>query len=305
MVVLTDQLAGYVLRTLYFSQKAGQAYILNHTFNDVKSDVLIFGNSRAQHHYDTRILSDSLKMSCYNAGLDGGHSIIMQYAQIKIITNRYTPKIIILDFNPSNIVRFPGDYDRLSILLPYFGKYPDLQPFILLRGPFEKVKLLSAIYPFNSDIINIFRLNAVKLASRMKNFEGYVPIKNKVMNISMLKTKHNEEESTSIDSNMIMALKNIILLCKEKNISLYIINSPIYRTDFTENKLQTPEAKMSLEIILNNKVKFLDFANDTTFSKQHELFADNNHLNEKGATKYSQIISSVLKTQNVNKASYK
>lgn len=36
-----------------------------------KADVLVLGPSTANHHYDTRLLRDSLRMSVYNAGFDG------------------------------------------------------------------------------------------------------------------------------------------------------------------------------------------------------------------------------------------
>lgn len=39
--------------------------------DEVDANILIFGSSRAAHHYVPSILSDSLDMSCYNCGLDG------------------------------------------------------------------------------------------------------------------------------------------------------------------------------------------------------------------------------------------
>ena len=54
----------------------------NHALKDCKADILIFGASQAQHNYNPRIIRDSLRMSCFNAGQDGGHSILLQFAQI-------------------------------------------------------------------------------------------------------------------------------------------------------------------------------------------------------------------------------
>ena len=36
-----------------------------------KSDILILGPSTANHHYNTKILEDSLRLSAYNSGYDG------------------------------------------------------------------------------------------------------------------------------------------------------------------------------------------------------------------------------------------
>jgi hypothetical protein len=301
VIVITDRLFGLVLRRLYFNQTAGQDFSINYALSKCKADVLIFGNSRAQHHYDSRIISEGLKMSCYNAGLDGGHSILLPDAEIKAITERYSPKIIILEFSPTGIVHFDGDYDRLSVLLPYYQDYPEIRSFLQLRGPFEKIKLMSSIYPFNSDIINIIGFNTNTRAARRQDFEGYVPL-NEVLNPEILKFKpeyvsqSTMRTESSLDTNMVNALENIISICKEKKIALYIIDSPVYHM---VNEIQTPAyavTKISLDIIHRNHVDFLDFSDNPAFVGHPELFADEGHLNDKGAKIFSNMIINTLST---------
>ncbi len=306
VIVITDRLFGLVLRRLYFNQTGGQDYSLSYLLSKCNSDIVVFGNSRAQHHYDSRIISAGMNMSCYNAGLDGGHSIILPDAEIKVLTERYTPKIIVLEFSPTGIVHFDGDYDRLSILLPYYQDYPVIRSFLQLRGPFEKMKLMSAIYPFNSDIINIVGFNTNTRAAHRHDIEGYVPL-NEVLNPEILKYKPEYvsqavmRTQSSLDTNMVNALENIISICKEKNIALYIINSPVYHM---VNEIQTPEyavAKISLDIIHHNHVNFLDFSDDPAFVGHPELFADQGHLNDKGARIFSNmVINSLSKTIEIN-----
>lgn len=67
----------------------------NFISDEVDANILIFGSSRAAHHYVPSILSDSLDMSCYNCGMDG-NGIIYGYGKLKTITARYYPKIVIL-----------------------------------------------------------------------------------------------------------------------------------------------------------------------------------------------------------------
>jgi hypothetical protein len=294
IVALSDQFIGYILRRLYFTQNTGQSANLNYVLKECKSDILIFGNSRAQHHYDTRILSDSLHMSCYNAGQDGGHSILLQYAQIKIISERYSPKIIILEFSPENIVYYSDSYDKLSILLPYYSEYPSIRQLILLRSQYEKCKLISAVYPYNSDIINIIRYNTNTHSARKRDFGGYIPIIGKALSNNMLKREPAIKNDPIIDTNLVIALKNIIEICKEKNIVLFIFNSPFYF-----NKLDTDQtksvAKISLEIIKDNNVEYTDYSKDSAFSKHMNWFADYSHLNKAGADAYSNIVVNKIK----------
>ena len=303
VIVATDKALGLVLRKLYFNQMAGQDFSINYTLSKCNADVMIFGNSRAQHHYDSRIISAGLKISCYNAGLEGGHSILLPDAEIKVITERYSPRIIILEFSPTGIVHFDGDYDRLSVLLPYYKDYPAIRSFLQLRGPYEKIKLMSSIYPFNSDIINIIGFNTKTQAARRQDFEGYIPL-NEVLNPEIIKIKPQYvsqsimRTKSILDTNMVNALENIISICKEKKIALYIINSPVYHT---VNEIQTPAyavAKISLDIIHRNHVDFLDFSDSPAFVGHPELFADEGHLNEKGAKIFSNmVINSLLSFQ--------
>lgn len=302
ILVTADKVLGYILQKLYFNQWKGPNHSLTYVLSECKADVLVFGNSRAVHHYDSRIIGDSLKMSCYNAGQDGGHSILLPYAQIKVITQRYSPKIIILEFSPDDICHYQGDYDRLSIFLPYYKKFKEIRPIVLLRDPYESIKLISAIYPFNSNVVNIIAFNTNYHPDRNLDFKGYLPLKT-VMRINQLKQKSETAikpiitEQPIVDSNKVKALENIISLCREKNISLFIINSPMYHLDNEIQGAKSQAAISALEIIHRNNVNYLDFSYDSTFSGRFELFKDKIHLNDEGAKVYSKMLIRYIKFQ--------
>jgi hypothetical protein len=295
IVAIIDKGLGHILSKLYFSQKEGEIHSLNYVLSDCNADILIFGNSRAQHHYDSHIISAALNMSCYNAGEDGGHCIIFPYAQIKIITERYSPKIIILEF--SGINNFPGAYDRLSILLPYYKEYPEIRSLIQLRSRFERIKLMSSIYPFNSDVIDILRFHT----NIPEDFNGYIPLK-KTLNVDLLKpepevVRQSEIRTQVADTNMVNALENIIHTCKRKNISLFIITSPNFHSVNEKQGPLSPGTELAQAIIRRNQVNYFDFSFDPVFAGHPELFADEVHLNEEGATIFSNMVTdSIRKT---------
>jgi hypothetical protein len=295
IVTITDKGLGHFINILYFNRKEGKIHSLNNVLSDCKADVFIFGNSRAQHHYDTRIISAALNMSSYNAGEDGGYSIIFPYAQIKIITERYSPKIMILEF--SGVNNFPGAYDRLAILLPYYKKYPEIRPLILLRSPFEKIKFISSIYPFNSNVLDIIRFRT----DLTPEFNGYIPLKT-MLNIDLLKPEpeiaRQAEISTIVpDSNMVNALDNIIQICKRKNISLFIITSPNFHRVNEKQSSPSPATEVALDIIHRNQVNYLDFSYSPVFAGHSEWFSDKVHLNEAGAKIFTNlVVDSIGKT---------
>jgi len=296
IIAFIDQSVGLILRYFYFHQKTGHLQALNYVFSQCKADILIFGNSRAQHHYNSQLISDLLKLRCYNAGQDGGPSILLQYALIKVITERYSPKIIIIELAPDGITQYEQFYVRQSILLPYYKGYPEIRPLILLRSPFERIKLISAIYPFNSNVINIIRFNTNSHAARKQDFEGYVPLK-EVMSSEMLNPRPEIMTQTVsiVDTNMVNALKNIIQLCKEKRISLFIINSPVFHTINEKQSPTSSSDKLFLEIIHRNKVNYKDFSFDSTFAGHLDWFKDAGHLNDDGAKVFSTMVVNMLR----------
>ncbi len=297
-VIILDRVIGFYLQKYYITQTSGKNYELTYILKDCKAEIFIFGNSRAKHHYDSRLIKDSLNMSCYNAGLDGAQSILTSYAQVKVITKRYPPKIIILEYN-ADINVGSISYDRLSVLLPYFEVFPELRPIILLRSPYENIKLTSSIYPYNSLILNIIRYNLDYDEPRNQSYEGYVPLKNVIQNEKYFEKEEEIERKKNleirIDTNMMNALKNIIQLCQEKNIQLYIINSPIFHKVKEKKISYSISEKIAVDYINQSKVKYFDYSFDSTFSGKCELFNDRIHLNENGAKTFTNMIIKILK----------
>ena len=114
----------------------------------------------------------------------------------------------------------------------------------------------------------------------------------------MLKTKAEALTKSKVDPNMLNALKNIIRICKKKNISLFIVYSPIFHS---MNEKQSPPsitAKLSLEIINQEKVNYCDFSYDPVFAGRMDLFADISHLNEDGAKVFSKMLINKIRQNN-------
>lgn len=295
---MADQFSGYLMRKLYFTQQTGRNAGLNYALYNCEADIMILGDSRAQHHYDTRILSDSVHLSCYNAGIDGS-SIFLPYSIIKIALKRYTPKIIIIEFGPSSLNYIAQDYEKLSILLPYYKICPELKSLVLKKSPWERIKLISSIYPFNSLILNILRFNTSLDAKRKWEINGYIPIKDRQMNKAMIKPETVTSDLPQIDPNKITVLQEIIKICKSRKIELYFINSPIFRSKPAPMLKISELTKQEIDTLKKMKANYIDYSDEPHFIGQMQFFADPIHLNEKGATLYSKLIGELLKKANL------
>ena len=71
----------------------------NFICNKSVDDVLVFGSSRAEHHYNAQMITDSLGLSCYNCGEDGC-GITLNYGRLLMLLERHTPKLIIYEVTP-------------------------------------------------------------------------------------------------------------------------------------------------------------------------------------------------------------
>ena len=68
IVAIFDYFFGVVMGHVVNNINVGGQGRDNYICNVAEEDILVFGSSRAVHHYNSTILEDSLGMSCYNCG---------------------------------------------------------------------------------------------------------------------------------------------------------------------------------------------------------------------------------------------
>jgi hypothetical protein len=291
IAVLSDLLIGNLLRHFYFKQVSGLFYRTTYAMDSTTADILVFGSSRANHHYVPDIFESSLKMSFYNTGRDGNY-LLFNYAVFKAVVKRYSPKIILFDVNPEELYYDVKSYDRLSSLAPYYSVHPEIQDIVNLRGPFEKYKQLSAIYPFNSYVVTIGIGNLELNKKRKGDIKGYVPLKYCMHDTTL---KAMAIPSGSIDNNKVSAVKDIMHYCKANNISLIFIQSPIFA-----RVLQTNTSRLINRLVKENKAIFYSYFNDPFFFANPGYFQDDVHLNEKGAVYFSKMVVNRILNENIS-----
>jgi len=290
VVAVLDFAIGKALRHYYFKETSGHHFRTTYSIDSTKADILIFGSSRANHHYVPEIFEDSLKMSFYNTGRDG-NSILYTLAVFNAITKRYSPEIIILDLRVSELYYDADTYARLSCLLPYYNNHPEIHNVIELRGPYEKYKLISSIYPFNSTILAVIIGNMEINKSRNTDTDGYVPLYGQMDKNTKPGTSGT---NTPVDSISVEALRYISEMCTKNHIRLLIVHSPQY-TIFKLKGTVDPLEQLTKE----NNITYLNYANDSLYLKNPGLFQDPSHLNDKGARIFSAQLAGLIKSYNL------
>lgn len=285
VVIGLDFAIGKALRHYYFKETSGFHFRTTYAMETTEADVLVFGSSRASHNYVPEVFEDSLGMTFYNTGRDG-NGIIFQTTVLKSVLKRYTPKLIILDYY-GDFKEEVNAYDRLSSLLPYYRTHEEVRKIVELRSRFEKIKLISEIYPFNSEILSIGIGNLEINKKRFPENKGYIPLykewQTKIDSVSTY-------QMYSVDSAKYLALKEFINIVKNSATKIVVIYSPIFRK-FVKNQ----EIEICNDICIAEDVPFWDFSKDTLFLNNRHLFQDVQHLNQEGAIIFSDILVTRLK----------
>lgn len=147
-LVILDQLVGIGARYLVGHAKGGDTGLNNYICNQMEEECIIFGSSRGMHHYDPNIITDSLDMSCWNCSLDG-NGIILMYGRYKMLSARYTPKMLIYDVQTSFDL-LEGDNHKYLGGLRYYYDRQGIDSIFWNVDKTERFKMMSNCYRYNS-----------------------------------------------------------------------------------------------------------------------------------------------------------
>lgn len=283
LVFVFDQVVGRTLRHFYFRSEYGAIYHLTYSLDSTEADVVILGSSRAHNHYIPKIIEDSLGLTCFNTGMDGSY-ILNSYAVLKSLVERYTPRLILMDIGLGELLFGSGGYDELSFLLPYYKNKPLIRDVILLKSKFEKLKLMSEVYPFNSMLLAIAEGNIRN--EDIKKLKGYRPLYGSLKDTSI---SYNQERDFKLDATKLKVLEEIASKCNSHNIRLVFIQSPRYaRVD--QNTIES----IINELSEKHNAEFWNYVNDSIFFKP-EYFKDGAHMNNSGASEFTKMIAGKIK----------
>jgi hypothetical protein len=212
-------------------------------------------------------------MTCYNAGIDG-NGIILNFGFLKMILQRYTPKLIIYDV--TNFDMYQDENTKyLANLRAYYDK-PGISKIFNDVDATERWKMLSKMYRYNSDFLGLLGDNL----HPMQSFEkGYWP-SNKVMDY--VPSMPSENKTRLVDDLKISYLHLMIGLAKSEGVDLVFVASPTYF-----GKLLQQVNNPIREVCDEDDVPFIDYFYDDTLCSSKNYWADATHLNDEGAHFFS------------------
>ena len=214
IIAVIDQVGGRFLKNTDRNSQYGDAFTREYITSRCTEDVIIMGSSRGNHHYDPQIISDSLKLSCFNCAYDA-LGILNMYGRYLLMTRTHTPKVLIYDvFTRFDI--YDDRKDHLSSLdgIKQYANNPQVMSIFDDVAPMEHYKLQSLLYRYNT---KIFFINSEIKAKWAPSKLGYTPLEGTMVNkgtkvILCISPRYGTSPNSDLDP--------IIKLAKEEKVPL-------------------------------------------------------------------------------------
>lgn len=280
-----DIATGLVFDKLTLSAKRGYTGRNEFIADKLHDPVLVFGSSRSVHHYDPQVLADSLGVPCYNCGQDG-MGIITFYGRFKLLTARYTPRLIIYDVTTDFDLRRNDNVTYLTWLKPYYNR-PGIDSIFWHIEPTERVKMLSNMFRYNGKALQIITDNKPG-DDNDDALKGFVPLDG-------IMTYDKEEDATKtqvdFDPVKLYYISRLVKDCSAKGIRLVFAISPLY------NSIKQPDAYLAdfLTLARKQNVPVINHYYDARFATNKNLFQDTYHMNRSGAEIYTSMLAHEIK----------
>ena len=247
----------------------------------IDADVVIFGNSRAQNHYNTAIMDSILSCNCFNLGLAGrSFDYIYNMVILPYFDNNELPKLVIVEVCPQAFFAH-WNPNYVTQYLPYISEkysrfYVNLCEEI---HPIDRF-LPTKYFGIKQSLTELLLFDTIHIAKH-KDSAGFHKVG--TYKINFPDTIYSLEK----DAQIIQYFQQFVSICKDKDVKLIFVCSPMHKKDFYEH-CEMEKFWLQIDSIAPN-VPTMDyslmFGSDTTY------FAESTHLNKYGADIFSQQLS--------------
>lgn len=294
VLVAADRLIGAGLEAMFYRQHHGDDVVTRYTLDSTKEDLLIFGSSRASHHYHTRMLDSILGLSVYNCGRDE-MGVTYTTAVLPVIYQRYTPEYVILEILPIELANTGKELVERhisTVLLPFANRHPTLWETVAYAGKDEVYKsAVSKIYPYNS-------LPGAMIQNTYTGFghqtdRGYEALYKSIDSAVYTKSYWESfDKSIGVNPELAHRLMAALDTAAAHGTRAIVVMSPFY---FPQDVGRNASYNAIRDICAGRQVPLFNFGLDPRFVLHPHLFNDDLHLNDAGARIYSRIIADTLR----------
>lgn len=243
---------------------------------DEKRKILILGHSHSECAYNDSIISDVANMS------QSGESYFYCYFKTRLIVD-HNPgiKTVLIEFTNNQIDQSMNDWiygEYMSYRFPKYFAFLDWNSLLLLarKNPKTAAMGISPAIKYNiNNIVNGFKINDLGGFLYLKRYKTDSMLAARPANFTIPEIRNQLSEYN------LEYLRRIIDYLTGKNIKVYLIRSPLHKEyEGYGNERQYQE-------IIKTRFSSVEFLDFSRFPASNEEFGDLQHLNHKGAKKFS------------------
>lgn len=248
-------------------------------------DVVFFGSSRAETHFDCRIFDSINRTHSYNAGMEGASIEFTWYILKAYLKNSHKPKTIVLSID--HVFNFERD-DTVFMYPRYF---PYLQNEDLYTGikkidkrfwSFRCIPFYSMAHMGQKYLHASLRGWLKKGGSQDSLYQnGFFSFSDKTFVPGRV-----SEKRADYDVRLDAYVDSIALFCKKEQIKLVTVISPVH-SSFYNATVGVEQNVEALRVKCNKfNADLYNYAGDA-FCNDNSLFYDGFHLNGRGARSFT------------------
>lgn len=254
-----------------------------YVINKVDADFLVIGSSRAEAHYDSKVIHEAFpEYSVFNCGVDGQ---LFYYANtaFNCIMDRYSPKIVIWDFQLKDLVE--DESENLSLVYPYYFQNKNVKAVLDEQDATLKYILWNSCYRYNGTASRILR------AARMPETNNMGFLAHPTADASR---KFNNKDvilkNQSLIDEKVKYLERTLERACEKDITIILCVSPMYSTLVGNSGT----IKCLQELSKKYDIAFVDASQWDEFVHSDKYWYDAGHLNAVGATEFTKRLIEII-----------
>lgn len=301
----------FLLKTLVFLITCAlvitSVFLLTHSIIRNKSNFklstpvksVVFGHSHPSYAFN-----DSLIGNFKNLAQSAQSNFYTYIKARNIIQNNPSIKVVFLEFTNNQISKIMDEWtwssESMSHKLPTYLPLMNIEEIKLLYNKNPKLFVTNTSKSFRQNLIDICFLNFDYTKNKIgghKLLKG-IDVDSLINNIDNKKNTLSDNIETYDENSKIYNklstinidyLEKTIRFLKEMNIKVYLVRCPQHKK---YKGLKNEETFIKIKKQKFNHIEFLDFNN---FPVKNDEFADLDHLNYKGAAKFSKWFNELLR----------
>lgn len=245
----------------------------DYVINKVEADFIVIGSSRAEAHYDSKVIQDAFpEYSVFNCGVDGQLFNYINTA-FNSIMDRYSPKVVVWDFQLKDLV--DDTPENMSLLYPYYYQNENVRKVLDDQDATLKYIIWNSCYRYNGTAGRILR--AMRMSERNKM--GFLSHQSSDKSRKFKPEKVGWSDKIQLNQSRVEALESTLKRANEKGIKVVLCISP-YLSKFTGVHPTIQELHRLSE---KYSIQFVDMSQLEGFVGDTGYWYDGGHLDAEGA----------------------